>query len=209
MLIRRTLPAIFFISFIFVTGCATKRVTLKTFVEPSVRPESIRSVAIFPMRNVRLLPDESRELNRGVSQAFHQQSPNVRIVVPTESTALLNQAGLTEKYSDFLRDYAVSGIPNVTTLKEIGKALNVDAILQGEVFDIYQIDGEFGVTDGKTSVTVRYALLSTRDGTVLWEATSNAKKTRGDFTLQSAPPLYEVISLAQNKILTALPTLGK
>lgn len=208
MLVRRTLQTIFFIGFIFVTGCATQRATLKTFVEPSIQPESIRSVAIFPMRNVRLLPDESRELNRGVSQAFHQQNPNVRIVGPTESTALLNQVGLTEKYSDFLRDYATSGIPNVTTLKEIGRALDVDAILQGEVFDIYQIDGAFGVTKGKTSVTVRYALLSTRYGNVLWEATSNAKKATAT-TVESAPPLYEVIFMAQNKILTALPTLGK
>lgn len=208
MLVHRPLQAIFFIGFIFVTGCATQRATIKTFVEPSIQPESIRSVAVFPMRNVRLLPDESRELNRGVSQAFHQQNPNVRIVGPTESTTLLNQVGLTGKYSDFLRDYATSGIPNVNTLKEIGDALDVDAILQGEMFDIYQIDGAYGITAGKTSITVRYVLLSTRYGSVLWEATSNAKKETAT-TLESAPPLYEVILIAQNKILTALPTLGK
>ena len=196
------------ITIIFLIGCATQRATLRTFVEPSIQPGSIQSVAIFPMRNARLLPGEAREVNRGVSQAFHQQNPNVKIVGPTESTSLLNTEGLTEKYTDFLRDYATSGIPNVSSLKEIGNALNVDAILQGELFDIYQIDGAFGVNRGSTSVTVRYTLLSTSQGVVLWEATSNAKKTTAT-KVESAPPLYEVIIMAQEKILTALPTLGE
>ncbi len=166
MFARHILYNILFISFILSTGCAVQRATLKTFVEPSIQPASIRVVAIFPMRNARLLPDESRELNRGIVQAFHKQNPNVRLVGPEESTTLLNEAGLTEKYSDFLRDYATSGIPNVTTLKKIGNALEVDAILQGEVFDIRQIDGAYGITRGKTSVTVRYVLLSTRYGNI-------------------------------------------
>lgn len=208
MSFRRFLVAISFISLLFFTGCATKRATLKTFVEPSIQPESISSVAIFAMRNVRLLPDESRELNRSISRAFQQQNPDVTVVGPTESTTLLNQAALTEMYSDFLRDYATSGIPNLRTLKQIGDAIDVDAILQGEVFDIFQTDGAYGVTKGKASVTVRYVLLSTRNGDVLWEATSNATKTTAT-TLGSAPPLYEVIMMAQNKILTALPTLGE
>ena len=208
MVVRRVWWLTILASFLLASGCATQRASLKTFVEPSIDPGSIESVAIFPIRNVRLLPDESRELNRGVTQAFSKQNPNVRIVGPTESTDLLNKAELADKYSDFLRDYATSGIPNVATLKEIGNALDVDAILQGEVFDIRQIDGAFGINCGKTSVTVRYGMLSTRHGDVLWEASSKSEKKTAT-TVESAPPLYEVIAIAQDKILTALPTLGK
>jgi hypothetical protein len=209
----RRLTALSVLSYLFglillLNGCATQRATLKTFVEPSIQPGSIQSVAILPMRNVRLLPDESREINRGVSEAFHRQNPSVAIVGPTKSTSLLNQAGLADRYSDFLRDYATSGIPNVTILKEIGDALEVDAILQGEVFDIRQADGAFGGWRGHVSVTVRYVLLSTDRGDVLWEAIANAKKTTAT-TVEPAPPLYEAISVAQEKILTGLPELGE
>jgi len=208
MLSHRSLRTVPTIACVLIAGCASQRATLRTFVDPSIRPESIQSVAVFPMRNVRLLPDEARELNRGVSQAFHRQNPSVKIVGPTHSTDLLNRANLAETYSDFLRDYSTSGIPNVTTLNEIRDALDVDAILQGEVFDIYQTDGIFGSHKGETSVTIRYVLLSTHNGNVLWEGTSNAKKVTAT-TVEPAPPLYEVVLIAQHKILGALPTLGK
>jgi len=189
-----------------VVGCAS--VSLKTFVDPSIDPESIRRVAIFPIRNVRLLPDESREINRGVTRAFHERNPNTEIVGPAEAVALLNKAELADDYSEFLRDYYTSGIPNMKTLNEIGESLAVDAIMQGEIFDILQIDGSYGSHKGKTSLTLRYSMLSTRKDIILWEATSNAKKVT--FTaLESAPPLYEVIELAQEKILSALPKLGR
>lgn len=188
-------------------GCATAG--LKTYVDPSIQPGSINSVAIFPMRNVRLLPDESRVINRSISQRFQQESPKVRILGPGESIDLINQKGLADKYSDFLRNFAMSGIPNVITLKEIGNALDVDAILQGEVFDIVQINGRFGLdTNSRTFLTVRYYLLSTHKGNILWEATSNVKKSTVT-VFEPAPPVYEVISIANEKILTSLPKLGR
>lgn len=189
-------------------GCAVKRASLKTYVDPSIDPASVQAVAIFPMRNVRLLPDEARELNRGISQAFHTQNPSVTVVGPAESVDLLNDAELADAYSDFLRNYALSGIPNASTLKKIGSALKVDAILQGEVFDIKQIDGTYGGDKGETSLTVRYVILSTTVGDVLWEATSNAKLKTAT-TLEDAPPLCEAVLVAQEKILSALPTLGE
>lgn len=201
------LRAIFFTGLIFVVGCS--QATLKTFVDPSIQPGSIRSISIFPVRNVRLIPDEYRELNRSVSQMFHQKNPNVKIVGATESITLINQAALADEYSEFLRDYARSGIPNINTLKAIGETLSVDAILQGEVFNIRRIDGVFGRdTNSVTSLTVRYVLLATHQGNVLWEGMSNAT-IRSRTVFQPAPPLYQAISIAQNKILTALPTLGK
>jgi len=192
---------------LFVIGCSSA--TLKSFVNPSIDPESIQSVAIFPIRNIRLLTDEARELNRSITQAFHDCNPTVEILGPSEAIDKLNDADLAAEYSDFLRDYATSGIPNAKTLQQIGNALGVDAILQGEVFDLKQIDGNamYGVK-GKTSLTVRYSLMSTSVGDVLWEATSNAKKQTAT-VLQSAPPLYEAILIAQERILTALPRLGK
>lgn len=203
---NKYIKILFFIIILIFLNCVSA--SLKTFVSPSIEPGSIHNVAIFPMRNARLLPDEAREINRGISQTFHDQNPDVVMIGPAEAIDLINRAGLSVKYSDFLRDYAASGIPNVNVLKEIGDSLGTDAILQGEVYDIRQIDGAYGITRGIVSVTVRYSMMSTRNGDVLWEATSTARKETGT-TLEKAPPLYEAIIVAQEKILTALPTLGK
>lgn len=186
-------------------GCSSA--TLKTFTDPSINPESIKSVAMFPMRNAQLLPDETREINRAISQTFSQKNQNIKLVSPANAIDLMNQHGLTETYSNFLRDYSTSGIPNIDVLRKIGASLKVDAILQGEIFNIRQLDSD-GWSYASTSLTIRYVLLSTINGNALWEGVSNGRKMGGVFDYV-APPLYEVILLAHEKILSALPTLGK
>lgn len=199
----------------FGVACVTTPVkqgsTLKTFVEPSIQSGAIKSIAIFPIRNMNLLPDEIREFNRGITDGLGKQNPKLKLVGAVESVTMLNSAGLADKYSQFLRDYTQSGIPDIKVLNEIGTALGVDAVLQGEVFSISQVDG-YTVNNlrfyGKTSVSVRYVLLSTVNGGVLWEATGTAYKL-SDKPADPAPTLYEAIQIAQEKILSALPTLSQ
>jgi hypothetical protein len=90
---------------------------------------------------------------------FRQKNPTVNIVGPTESMTLIKQAALLDKYSEFIGDYARSGILDANTLKEIGESLGVNAILQGEVFNIEQVDGDYNRKVGSTSLTVRYFLM--------------------------------------------------
>lgn len=214
--LQTMLALLFAITVGFGIACATaptkKGVSVKSFVEASLQPGSVKSIAVFPLRNVRLLPDELREVNRGITEAFQKQNPKLKIVGATESVSLLNAAAKADKYSEFLRNFSQSGIPDVNTLKEIGKALEINAILQGEVFSIEQLDGTTIYTGagsfGKTSLTVRYMLLSTSNGTILWDATSNAFKLSEKIG-EPAPSLLEVIQMAQEKILTALPTLAQ
>ena len=199
----------------FGVACATTPVkqgsTLKTFVEPSIQSSAIKSVAIFPIRNMNLLPDEIREFNRGITDGLGRQNPKLKLVGAVEAVTMLNAGGLADKYSQFLRDYTQSGIPDIKILNEIGTALGVDAIIQGEVFSISQTDG-YSVNNlefyGKTSVSVRYILLSTVNGGVLWEATGTAYKL-SDKANDPAPTIYEAIQIAQAKILSALPTLSQ
>ncbi len=194
-------------------ACATtpkeikKSASVKTFVEPSLQSGSVKSIAVFPMRNVRLQPDELREVNRGITDGFHKQNPRLNVLGAAESVTKLNEAGLADKYSEFLRNYSQSGIPDVKILQEIGKALGVDAILQGEVFSIRQSDGTTYAC-GRTSLDVRYVLHSAVTGAVLWEATGSAFKVT-EKVGQPSPTLYEVVQLGQEKILTALPTLAQ
>ncbi len=206
MFVRNTLWAIFFTGLIVLAGCS--RTPPKTSVEPSIQRGSIRSLAILPVRNGELALGGSRTLNRSVSQMFGQKNPNVKIVAPTESITLINQAGVADKYSEFLGDYARSGVPNVNTIRAIGETLRVDAILQGEVFNIEQVDGDYDRNVGSTSLTIRYFLMGTHDGTIIWEVMSNGKKSTAT-PFESAPPVHQVMLKAQKWILTSLPELGK
>jgi hypothetical protein len=187
-------------------ACATSTASLKTYSDPSIHGGGIEAVAVLPMRNARLMADESRELNRSFTQALTIQNPSLVVLGPAEAVDAMNRANLAERYSDFLRNYAASGVPDARVLQQMGAALNVDAIFQGEVFDIREQDGVYGGDRGETQVTVRYALLGT-SGTVLWEATSRGVRTNAT-TIGKAPPQYEAIALAQEKIVSSLPLLG-
>ena len=74
---------------------------------------------------------------------------------------------MADKYADFLRDYSVSGIPNAKVLKEIGDILKADAILQGEIIDLVQQDGHYPGVMARTSLTLRYSLISASKGDVV------------------------------------------
>ncbi len=188
------------------TGCASATASLKTFTDPSISASAVKAVAVLPMRNARLQTDESREVNRSFTQALTAQNLSLRVIGPTEAVDSLNARELTDKYSDFLRNYATSGIPDARSLREIGTALGVDAIIQGEVFDVTERDGSYGGGKGETRVTVRYSMLACRTGAVLWEATSRGVRGTAT-TLEKAPPLYEAITLAMEKITSSLPQL--
>jgi len=196
---------------LFLAGCA-QHVNLRSFTDPALQASSVKNVAIFPVRNTRILPGESREMSRSFTREFVKINRSVNILTTTEATDRLNENNMAEKYSDFLRDYAVSGIPNVKTLNEIGMALEVDAVIQGEIFELVQRDGHYPGVMARTSLTLRYSLLSTSNGDVLWEATCSVSLQPSGLTASvwsPPPPIIDVIQLAQEKILTDLPYLGR
>lgn len=211
--LRGMLAVLFVVTVGFSIACASAPVpvmqsaSVRTFVEPSLQPGAVKSIAIFPMRNVRLQPDELREINRSITEGFRKQNPQLKIVGATESVTMLNDGGLAEKYSEFLRNYSQSSIPDVKILQEIGRSLGVNAILQGEVFSVNQMDAPSKMYYGKTSLQMRYILLSTSNGSILWDSSSSAFKLSEPG--QPAPAIYEVIQMGQEKILNSLPTLAQ
>ena len=162
MSFRNRLWPIVFASLIFGIGCS--QTPLRSPVEPSTQSRRIKSLAILPLGNGGVIPEQSRELNRTVLQAFHRKNPHITIVRPTESIALIERAGLDDTYGEFLRDFGRSGIPDVSTVRALGETLGADAILQGEIFNIQQVDGDYHGNVGLTSLTVRYSLVRTRSG---------------------------------------------
>lgn len=93
---------------------------------------------------------------------------------------------------------------NGTFLNQLGTLLGVDAIMQGEMVNVTQQDGVYGQNKGQTRVTVRFTILGTKEGKLLWEASSDGIKGTAT-AMEEAPPIGEAVSLAVEKIMANLP----
>jgi hypothetical protein len=139
-----------------------------------------------------------------ISQELTRRRPSLKLVSPAEVVRQLNDKGLAKDWADFLEDFTSSGVPNVGTLQRIGEAVEVDVIYQAEIVNVFQQDGQYGGNRGMTRVTVRATMLDTQQGTLVWEATSDGIRGTAT-TVESAPPIYECVELALQKILSTLP----
>jgi PBP1b-binding outer membrane lipoprotein LpoB len=187
---------------LFLSGCATSRATIDSYVDPNFSAASVKKIAIFPLRNARFAPSEALQLNREMTQAINRKNPAVQIISAAEAVNILNKKGLAEKWARFLENYVTSGIPDAGILREVGAALGVDKILQGELINVSQRDGDF-YSYATTRVTIHYALMDVTSNTTVWDATSDGIAQEGDTFV--APPIIDVVRLAQNKILAVLP----
>ena len=189
---------------IFVVGCAVSSATLNSYTEPGFTPSSITRVAVFPMRNAMIAPGEAEALDSAVVRAVKRRSTSIAIVTPSEVTNLLNQRGLVDRWARFLDSYETGGIPDVSALKDIGKALDVEAIIQGEIKNVRQVNGVFMSNTGITFVDVHYFMIDVHSSKLLWQASSDAVRTTST-TVEAAPPVIEAFHLAEQKILSTLP----
>jgi hypothetical protein len=187
-----------------VCSCALQTATINQFVDPTYGPGTVNKLAVFPIRNQRLAPSEAQQVNRKISTAINQKNPSIQIMAAPEATQLLNDNGLAESWASFLDNYISSGVPDVKKLRSIGEALGVDAILQGEMVNVFQQDGRYGLNAGTTRVTVRFSLLGIKDGKLLWEASCDGLATTAT-TVEPAPAVIQAINVALDKIVQNLP----
>jgi hypothetical protein len=196
-----------------VNACSTTKATLNTHIEPGFNAGSVESLALLPSLNPSFAPRETRALTLRVAQGINDRSPNVRVLGPVEAAQLLNDAGLDDAWATFLITYDPSGVPDKDVLRSVGDALGVDVIVQGEMLNVYQVDGGgAGNSGGKgqTRVTVRFTMLDIRAGRLVWAATSDGIKetAMGGSIGTNAPPIIEAVELAVDKLLLAMPRMG-
>ncbi|MDR0690443.1 MAG: hypothetical protein LBG08_09325 [Spirochaetaceae bacterium] len=190
-----------FVALVF-SSCATSRATIDSYIDPNFSAESVKKIAVFPLRNARLAPSEALQINREIIQAINRKNPALQIIGASEAVEILNDKGLAEQWAKFLENYVTSGIPNADILREVGTGLEVDKILQGELVNVIQRDGDFYVW-ATTRVTVHYAMMDVISNKTVWDATSDGI-AQTDMTFE-APPIIDAIRLAQDKILEVLP----
>ncbi len=200
----------FLLIFAFVIlGCSTSKV--KTYVDPNLSSGKIKSVALLPLRNsftqtnASLSTGDIMEINKMFQKEFISKNPNATILNSVESTDLLNEKMLLNDYDKLLQVYGSTGIPNTTILQNIGNQLNIDAIAQGFLVKVVQNDGSYGRVNGETTISVKYVMFSTKNGSVLWEVLADGSKVKS--TLANAPEVSEVIEILRKKITSSIPKL--
>lgn len=189
--------------FIF-ASCGGSGTDTQNYQDPALSKYKISKIAVLPIRNSYLGLNESRDVNRYFMTGVSRKISKFTVIGPDEAIEKLNQDSLVEKYYNYLVAYSSTGIPNTETVKKIGQSLGVDAIIQGEIYNIIKKDGEYGKNKGETRCNLRYSMVSTTDGKVIWETSVEAYE-KTDFTLSSAPALMDVVKIGMDDIIQGMP----
>jgi len=106
---------------------------------------------------------------------------------------------------DFIEDYVRSGISDREFLRQLQEN-GIDSLLLSELSNVRQEDGQFGLTKGRTRVTMSFTVIESSSGDVVW--TSSADGIRGTTTtMGDAPAIAEAVELAIEKIKDSIPKL--
>ena len=190
--------------FSYLLSCGGSGVDTQNYQDPVLQSYSIKVIAVLPIRNTNLALNEAKDINRHFMTGISRKNKKYTLIGPDESIEKLNKDSLVERYYNHLVTYSSSGIANTITIQDIGLSIGCDAIVQGEIYNVIKKDGEYGRNKGETRCNVRYSLLSTKDGKVLWE-TSVESYEKTDFTTSGAPPLMDVVKAGMDKIIESLP----
>jgi len=137
-----------------------------------------------------------------------KKNPNVIIIPPSKSLRMINDAGLASEWANFVEDYYTSGIADKVVLAKLAKALNADAIFQGQLVNVYQRDGGgFGSSvRGLTRITLGFSIVETKTAKTIWEASSDGILGTSN-SYGEAPPIKDAIDLAMKKVKDNIPSL--
>ena len=207
---RETLNCASAIGLAWLIGACTQRGKIDTYTDPALTPGRVRSIAFLPFRNVDYLPPEAREINEAIGNAFVKRNPGLdRIVSEGQIEDLLRPSGLTDEWARLIDPADPESSPVRYLIVRIGTALNVDAIMQGELVGAAQRHGRIGFLTGAvgmSGVAIRYHLYATSDAQLLWSATAQGIATTAS-SLQPAPDPMVAINLALTEIYKYIPPL--
>jgi TolB-like protein len=192
-------PAFLLLTALAFSGC--QNASLDSYVDPSYSAKEIHKVVVLPMTNASITPGQAQELARAFAQGMQRTNPGLEVMGAGEAIDKINAANMADEWATFLRNYNTSGIPNTNTIKRVGKALGVDAIVQGSILNVSQKDSN-GYDYPMTRVTVRYGAINAKTGVLLWEISSEGTIQPYSYT---AAPIIDAIRLAHAKILESIP----
>lgn len=202
--LKATILVCLFLVLFILQACGGSGADTQNYQDPALSKYDIKTIAVLPMRNSYLNLNETQDINRYFMTGASRKISKFTIISPDDAIESLNRDSLVEQYYNYLVSYATTGIPNRDLIKKLGTSIGCDAVIQGEIFNITKKDGEYGKNKGETRCSVRYSMVSTKDGKVIWETTAEAYE-KTDFTLSDAPSLMGVVKIGIDEIVSSMP----
>lgn len=198
--------SLLFCPLIFLWGCGAS-IETQNYQDPLFAEYNIKKISVLPVRNTNLNVSNSTKINRYFMTQISRKTSKYEFIGPEESIEILNKDTLTEMYFNYLITYSTTGIPNRDIIKKIGTSLNTDAIVQGEIFSIKKKDmSVWSDEQSEVSFELRYSMVATKDGKLLWETNVEANEKASFFSLTNNPPaLMDLIMEAMDKVLESVP----
>ncbi|MEN8192137.1 MAG: hypothetical protein ABFS12_04940, partial [Bacteroidota bacterium] len=168
--------------------CTASGTNLNSYVDPSLDLSLMHKIALIPMKNSEFSNSEIRIIDQKIETAIHNINSDIVVIPSVNADYLLDTYKLKALWLNFLDNYNSSGIPDKNDLILFGDAFKIDAMIYGKIVNIHQVNGRdafygvedtYGGNEGMTKVTVKYVMLSTKKGILLWESSfEGVKKTR-------------------------------
>ena len=185
---------------IYIYSCSSSRTDIEYYRNEEFSKYKIDNIAILPLRDVWLNIEQSSNVDRYFLSQLSISTKKYTLMGPEDCIDKLSKDSLGKAYYNYLVEFASLWMPNKEIIKEVGAFLQVDAIIIGKTFNYEKIDGLPGYNKGETRCNLRYILVSTKDGILIWGGTVAAYETTTT-SLQPAPHLMNVIKQGMDKIL--------
>ena len=166
----------------FLTGCAstkpikpvdTSTVSYKS-EEVSRQEISNSSIAILPVLAGQGYEGFRRTTGTALTKAFQQEFPQADILSFRKTLNKLNDAGLSQDYSEMMSGYERTGVLDQETLSKLGEAVGSPYLLYSKVgvsqsTESQLVGGEYMSESNVSEISVYAQLWDTEAGDVVWE----------------------------------------
>jgi hypothetical protein len=192
------------------TGCAAGIYTGFSELHPAAAPVLAERVAVLPVTAA----EGSEHLRGVIGDSLLRQAalahPQVKWIPTARSLDLLNDAGLAERFASMLVAHQQTGIYDRALLRDVGRALQADHVLQlrigyarSEQLTPYLLDSDDAFMAEKQEMFVTAVLWDVREGGLAWEASGSTTSEEGQFT--SRRQFGEVVGAAAAQLARQLP----
>jgi hypothetical protein len=134
--ILKIIPPLLVLAVMLGSSCAHRPGALETYATPELRQQEIKSVALMPIRDIWLTPEEGGRLDGVLAQMVKKEYPGIYVRDGNEVSDLLDQLTLKDRWQNYYDDYSIRGVPDTALIALVGEALGVDAIIQSEIADV-------------------------------------------------------------------------
>ena len=214
----RRFIAIISIFFIFLAGCSGPLTQMSFFTEESYNHNKFTSKdlvrgkigflpAVVPLGHEQF----QTSIGNTLAKTFLEYNPDMAIVPPLEGINLINGNNLTKDFISIIKDYQVTGILDRNILKEIGKIMGADYIIQVRLVRFFQDKSSrfsaFGLRIMETresSLEMIIQIWDPKSGLIVWEGMGSATLASEALRAKNID-FMDITILLSRKILERLP----